>query len=371
MAIDDTDTETETETETDAQLFNPTGNGSVPRPSLDPITNRYELVHIFDAENVNPNGDPHTEENRPRVDPDTDQVEISAIRLKRIVRDYIARHGHSIFIAKSGAEQDRRDDKNHRIEVLQERMGAYLGGDPESGGFSTTELEQAWLAVAADMRMFGDAMAADAAKDHAYLKQVDGPIQVDWSKTLHPVRVAHDGQTSVLAADTESQTNAGGNMFTSHRIRYGIFRAHAAINEHNAQDALLGRDDVDLFTDALWNGISEQHSSSKFGHQSRLLVRVTFAEGADKIGDLHRDIGLDIPDDTDPKALRGIKDATLNVDPMLATLDAAADVIDAVHGRVHRRIRARANGDVGGPETVINAFNDRLAPEITVDFEAR
>ena len=339
------------------------------RPTLDPITTRREIVYLFDATDANPNGDPHTEENRPRIDEDTEEALISDVRQKRTVRDYAARHGHSILVAKSGAERDERDDKDNRIELLQSRMGAYLGGDPESGEFSREELEHAFLAVATDVRLFGDAMAADAAQDVDYLRQYDGAMQIEWARSLHAVRVAHDGKTSVLAADTETQENAGGNMYTAHRVPYALFNSHAVINENAAAETRLSEEDVTLALDALWTGVHELHSSSKSGHQPRLLLSVEFSEGESHIGDLHRDVSLELPDGLEEKALRDIEDATIDLDALLETLAHNADRLESVTGRVHRRVRVRSNGDIGGPQTLINAFEDRLEPEVAVEIE--
>ena len=357
--------------------------------TLDPITTRREIVYLFDATDANPNGDPNTEENRPRMDKHTQQALISHVRMNRIVRDYLDRRGYSIFVKASGAEENQRDDKSNRFEALKPLMGDYLrevsdadetletldtGTEPDADALLEAEeipnakKENAWLATATDVRLFGDAMAFEEAKE-PYLGKYTGPIAIDFARSMHEVRVDHDGQTSVLAADTESQQNAGGNMYTSHRIPYALFNAHAVINEHVAAETGLSEEDVTLALDALWTGVHELHSHSKSGHQPRLLLSVEYGEREGHIGDLHRDVSLELPDGLEEKALRDIEDATIDLDTLLDELERNAERLESVTGRVHRRVSVRANGDTGGPQTLINGFEDRLEPEVTVEIK--
>ena len=67
------------------------------------ITNRYEILFIYEAKDCNPNGDP-LDENRPRTDPETGEATISDVRIKRTVRDLTARG----FIALDASDKDGR-----------------------------------------------------------------------------------------------------------------------------------------------------------------------------------------------------------------------------------------------------------------------
>jgi CRISPR-associated protein Csh2 len=51
------------------------------------ISNRSELLFLYDIENANPNGDP-LNENRPRFDTESSTILVSDVRLKRTIRDY-------------------------------------------------------------------------------------------------------------------------------------------------------------------------------------------------------------------------------------------------------------------------------------------
>jgi CRISPR/Cas system type I-B associated protein Csh2 (Cas7 group RAMP superfamily) len=52
------------------------------------ITNRREIVFIYDIVNSNSNGDP-VDENKPRIDEETGLNIVTDVRLKRTIRDYL------------------------------------------------------------------------------------------------------------------------------------------------------------------------------------------------------------------------------------------------------------------------------------------
>ena len=53
-----------------------------------PLTNRYEFVLFYDVENGNPNGDPDAG-NMPRIDPETGYGIVTAVCIKRKIRNYV------------------------------------------------------------------------------------------------------------------------------------------------------------------------------------------------------------------------------------------------------------------------------------------
>ena len=71
---------------------------ATPRPMLESdsnsesVTNRSEIVFVTDAQDCNPNGDPMGED-RPRIDPVTQQAAITDVRLKRYLRDQLRSDG--------------------------------------------------------------------------------------------------------------------------------------------------------------------------------------------------------------------------------------------------------------------------------------
>jgi len=317
--------------------------------NADPIQNRSEIVFLYDAVDTNPNGDPLTEENRPRVDDHTKEAIVPDVRLKRVVRDYLDRNGHTILVKASGDNQ--RDDKNDRYAKLYEEMEPLLDED-------TDEID-AFLSVATDVRLFGDSMAFD---NSPVDDSLTGPVQFNFGRSMHPVHEVSHGKTSVLAADSQ-EGGGGGNMFTDHRLAYAFMRFHGVIDENAAKDTGLTQNDVGLVEDGLWYGTRElTNTSSKRGHEPRLLLRVEYAEDQYHIGDLHKHVTLD-PKTEDPKAMRDVSNAVINLDELLGLLEREADRIDSVSARVSRRLTVSADGEEGGAELVESTLEESLSKE--------
>ena len=324
------------------------------RTATDSISNRSEVVFLYDVVDANPNGNPMTEENRPRIDDYTGEVRVTDVRLKRVVRDYLDRRGETILIKASGEEG--RDDKDDRYAVLMEEMEPLMDED----GPDMSE-EEAFLAVASDVRMFGEAMTFDSPISHSFT----GPVQFNFGRSMHAVNESSHGKTSVVAASSDEDDRAeGGNMFTDYRIDYGLIRFHGVINEHNASDTHLSDEDVELLSDGLWNGTRyETNTASKKGHEPRLLVRVEYATDDYHVGDLHRSFTFE-PDGMDERAMRDISDGVLDATEFVGLLEDHADDIASVDVRASRRLRI-AVGDVddGGPFDLEQAMHTPLDPE--------
>lgn len=322
------------------------------------IDNRSELVFLYDAVDTNPNGNPLTEENRPRIDDYTGEALVTDVRLKRVVRDYLDRKGETILIKASG--DDGRDDKDDRYAVLMEEMEPLMG----ERGPNLTE-EEAFLAVATDVRMFGESMTFDSPISGSYT----GPVQFNFGRSMHPVNESSHGKTSVVAASSdEDDRTEGGNMFTDYRIDYALMRFHGVVNEHNATETRLDAADVTMLEDGLWHGTrNETNSASKQGHEPRLLVRVEYSTDDYHIGDLHRSFEVE-PDGMDERAMRDISDGLVNATAFIDLLNTHTDDIESAHVRASRRLRVRI-GDVedGDAFDLEQAMHDALGSD-SVEF---
>ncbi|MDG5762059.1 type I CRISPR-associated protein Cas7, partial [Natronococcus sp. A-GB1] len=167
----------------------------------DSVDNRSEIVFLYDAVDTNPNGNPLTEENRPRIDDFTGEAIVTDVRLKRVVRDYLDRQGETILIKASG--EVGRDDKNDRYAVIHDEMEPLM----EEDGPSMSE-EDAFLAVATDVRLFGESMTFDSPVTESYT----GPVQFNFGRSMHAVSESSHGKISVVAASSEEGNRSqGGN----------------------------------------------------------------------------------------------------------------------------------------------------------------
>ena len=64
-----------------------------------------EILFIYEATNTNPNGDPDNE-NKPRVD-SRGYVEVTDLRLKRFIRDYMEEYDGKPIVIKPDVEMKK------------------------------------------------------------------------------------------------------------------------------------------------------------------------------------------------------------------------------------------------------------------------
>ena len=61
------------------------------------ISNNSDFLFIYEAIQCNPNGDPD-QENKPRMDYDTNTNLVTDTRVKRYIRDFLKQEGQEIFV---------------------------------------------------------------------------------------------------------------------------------------------------------------------------------------------------------------------------------------------------------------------------------
>lgn len=122
-----------------------------------PISNRYDLVLLFEVKNGNPNGDPDAG-NAPRIDPETGHGLVSDVCLKRKIRNFVTlaktspdgkpEPGYDIYV-KQGAILNKQHERAYAVEGIKD---ADKGAD-------RVELARQWMCQTFfDIRMFGAVM---------------------------------------------------------------------------------------------------------------------------------------------------------------------------------------------------------------------
>jgi len=74
------------------------------------IANNSDYLFLYEAIQCNPNGDPD-QENKPRMDYDTDTNLVTDVRVKRYIRDYLKATGKNIFVDMEGENKVSTDSK--------------------------------------------------------------------------------------------------------------------------------------------------------------------------------------------------------------------------------------------------------------------
>jgi CRISPR-associated protein Csh2 len=324
--------------------------------------NRSEIVFVYDAVDANPNGNPLSGANRPRIDPQTEQCIVTDVRLKRYLRDQLDEDGHGVYIRSVKDDEGMQAD---RKTLLSERLS-----DLNFDDFSDEELKDvvygALLDNSADIRYFGATMSVDYGDErleNAIPDHFTGPVQFSPGKSFHPVleNEEYDSLTSVIA--TKEGKEQGGFGLDDHRIQYALIGFHGIVNEHAAEATRLRTSDIERLDTLCWRALKNQTlSRSKVGQEPRLYLRVEYDEDSFHIGGLTHDLALH--ESSKPvEQMRNIRDVTLDISDLVSRLADNADQIQTIHACASDVLEV-ANGDErGGPELLYAALESAVGDD--------
>jgi len=329
------------------------------------VSNRSEIVFAYDAVDANPNGNPLSGADRPRIDPQTDQAIVTDVRLKRYLRDQLEDDGHGVYIRnvnKEGEQSTRADLLEARLKDID--LDKYdLDDEDEAQEFRENVFGE-FLDESADVRYFGATMSVDTDNEYASAlpDHFTGPVQFSPGKTLHAVNEneEYNSLTSVIATGEDKQQ--GGFDLDDHRIQYGFIVFHGLVDEHGAEDTKLKESDVQRLDSLCWRAIKNQTiSRSKVGQEPRLYVRVEYDRESFHLGGLNEDLdnGSEVPDDE----LRNVRDFRLDVTSFLNRLENASDRIDTVHVAASNVLEVTNDGETGREQFLYDALRDAVGSD--------
>ena len=247
-----------------------------------------DFLFLYDATQCNPNGDPD-QENKPRMDYDTDTNLVTDTRVKRYIRDYLKATGHAIFVdgedgAKvspasklqavvgrlvvDAAEMDSMFAEKPELRAqLQQLIDAEKAPDKvfkklqskENRTLSLYLLAQLVKLQFVDIRLFGSAFAVEG-----FNRAYTGPVQLNWGYSLNRVKLV-DSNT---IASTMNDDN--GTFGKDYRVHYSLLAFNGSINRYAAQTSGLTDEDVALFRQALWDSIPALPTRSKLNQYPKL-----------------------------------------------------------------------------------------------------
>jgi len=341
--------------------------------AADPVTNRSEIVFLYDAVDANPNGNPLSGANRPRIDPQTQQAIVTDVRLKRYLRDQLDDDGHGVYIRN--VQED--GDQYTRGQLLEDRLKEVepddydLDDDEEVEEFRD-DIFGEFLNESVDVRYFGATMSVDT--DEVYAKHLPdhftGPVQFSPGKSIHAVNEneEYDSLTSVIA--TQENKQQGGFDLDDHRIQYGLIRFHGLVDEHGAADTNLTAADVERLDTLCWRAIKNQTiSRSKVGQEPRLYCRVEYADESFHLGGLDRDLELNDEHSKPDEELRTVRDLTLDVTGLVDRLDRASDRIERVRVVASGVLQLSYDGELGGSSVLLEALEDAVGTDAVEEID--
>ncbi len=261
------------------------------------IQNNSDFLFLYEAINCNPNGDPD-QENKPRMDYETDTNLVTDTRLKRYIRDYFQSQGKDIFVSMEDGKKVNPDQKLEFVvnrllndpAMLQEyfRDNPEMKKDFEDIVKAKKDTESIFKALQnkknrklndfildkivkdtfIDIRLFGSAFAV-AGFTHAYT----GPVQINWGYSLNKVYPI-DSDSIVTIMNDDSST-----FGKDYRIHYSLLAFHGVANKYSAKSTGLSPQDMDEFRDAIWKAIPSLPTRSKLNQYPKLYLEIIYNEG--------------------------------------------------------------------------------------------
>lgn len=279
------------------------------------VKSNRDFLFLFDAVMSNPNGDPD-QENKPRMDYETNTLLVSDARRKRDARDFIKTKGYPIFVdtlaenkvsmetmfdAVVGSflqDKDKTSDLFRRYIVLQELaktaelslegLNQYMQKRKEllknskkkaelikfNNELLTAIIKESLI----DIRWFGSAMAVEGVS-----RTYTGPIQLTWGYSLHPVELVQSSTISSIMNDDNS------TFGKKYKVYYALTAHYGTISKRNAEKTGMAEADLNLFRKSLVQGLMNNQTDSKQGQSPLLYLEVVYKPEFDGyLGDLRR-----------------------------------------------------------------------------------
>ena len=291
----------------------------------DIIKNRCEFLLLFDCERGNPNGDPDAG-NLPRMDPQDGHGLVSDVALKRRVRNYVqtakdSQSKYAIFVQHGSA-------LNKEIARAHEKTGGMPSVQNKKFASTTDKSKKAraWMCEQFyDVRAFGAVLSTGPNAG-----QVRGPVQIAFSRSIHPILPLDLGITREATTDDKIEASSSVTSKTYEEweaaqpedklrtmgrktlIPYGLYAAKGFVSASLAEQTAFTEADLSLLWEAL-NGMFDHDRSSSKGIMSTRCLFVFKHVGdtpeKSKLGVAHAHRLLDLDTDLLPneKAIVSIR----------------------------------------------------------------
>ena len=299
------------------------------------ISNRSELLFLYDIKNANPNGDP--DENKPRIDEETERNIVTDVRLKRTIRDYLAKYkGKDIWMIEKIKEDGTRKTREEKLE---------------EANINNREDAKKLLEKFIDLRLFGATIAGKRGKGAKGEKVFTwiGPVQFKFGRSLHSVEPVLIRGTSVLPTKAQK---AGGAFTEMWILPYSLICFYGIINENAARDTGLTEGDIKLLLEGMWNGTKNLITRSKAGQVPRFLLRLIYKENNYHIGDLNQKIKLLDEENKEidkggksGKKIRCVSEVKVDISELFTTLENHKNKIKKIEYEVNPDVRFVIKGE--------------------------
>jgi CRISPR-associated protein Csh2 len=238
-----------------------------------------DFLFIYEAINCNPNGDPD-QENKPRMDYDTNTNLVTDTRLKRYIRDYFMQKEQDVFVNRLLTDPDLVNEyfKGHNemkdafeeiISKKKDKEGVFKAlQDKKNKTLNAFILDKIVKETFIDIRLFGSAFAVGG-----FTQAYTGPLQINWGYSLNEVYpIESDSIVTIMSDDSST-------FGKDYRVHYSLLAFHGVANKFAAKTTGLSDEDLEQFRDALWNAIPSLPTRSKLNQYPKLYLEIIYNDG--------------------------------------------------------------------------------------------
>lgn len=297
------------------------------------VNHNSDFIFLYDATLCNPNGDPD-QENKPRMDYDTNTNLVTDTRVKRYIRDYLKDLGQEIFVDMEGESKVSSDSKLdyvvERILTNQAERSLIFQEKPElqkefeaivaekkdkdstlkllqnakNNKLNYYILSQLVKSKFIDIRMFGSAFAVKE-----FTKAYTGAIQMNWGYSLNQVELVESSSIVTIMNDDNS------TFGKDYRVYYSLLAFNGTVNKYAAKTTGLTEEDQKLFRKAIWESIPSQPTRSKMNQYPKLYVEIVYNDGYNNgyFGDLRNMVKVDYKEKVPAKLVRSFDHLIVDV----------------------------------------------------------
>ena len=267
--------------------------------------NNSEILFIYDAKMTNPNGD-FDNENKPRMDYDTERNLVSDVRLKRYLRDYFETNlGKEIFIT------EKAESAEERLKAL----GVVKEEKKDNKKIVTFDKERLRDKLI-DVRMFGAVLATQGGNYH-----LTGPIQFNWGYSLNKVQLCESSSIT-------SSFSSGEGIGHDYRVKYSLIAFNGSINGSAANETKLSDGDIKIFDEAMLKAIPANRTRSKINQFPRLYMRIEMKDNQTFMKDLREYVKF-IPL-IDEYKIENVENYELNISELVEYINKFNDKIEKI-----------------------------------------
>ncbi len=294
---------------------------------------RSEILFLYDISDANPNGDP-LDDNKPRLDEETEINLVTDVRLKRTIRDYLKDYkDEEIFIREVRNDEGKLQDAKQRALDYAETQ------EYESIEAAKEELRKKITEECIDVRLFGATIPLEVKIEGKTKKEsssvtLTGPVQFRMGRSLHKVEINHIKGTGAFASGEGKDQKTFREEFI---LPYSLISFYGVINENAAKETNMVEEDISLLMEGIWNGTKNLISRSKFGQVPRLLLQIEYSKENYFIGDLNNKISLTHNLDND-KQLRSINDLKVDVSNLVKSIEENKENISKIYYKFDNEI---------------------------------